>query len=349
MRRSHSLRSTVVFLSFLAVPHPTKAAPQLYGSKGIGPEAVRQGSLGSCYFHSVVAALAQANPQALQKMIQESSGETYTVHFADGKKETAYLEDIRYSRETGYDRSDGLWVAVLFRAYAQKVLRESLVEAIGKSNLFPLLRHYAEEFVATNDPVLLAYDRAIRAQVDQNGNLDRAQLEAKLKEQMTPLPVSDEIKDSLVNLLDSGGFFASLAEMIKQNGELFGAYRAVGQGGLAERVMETLAGSVKFERNESERQAASALERTFRAHLPVVACTAGSRFYEQLAAGQTLPPGADSWYVNSHCYTVLGVDAGGSRVTLRNPWAHHPNPDGIFPLPLASFVPAFRGITTTGP
>ncbi len=336
-------------LCLLAAPCGLAADSELYGPKGIAPEIVRQGRLGSCYFHAVVAALAQSMPQLLQQMIKENAEGTYSVQFADGKKENAYPEDLRYSRQVGYDRSDGLWVAVLFRAYAQKVLRQALVEAIDKSDLFPLVKQYAKDFVASNDPLVLAYDRAIRTQVDQYGNIDRVKLEAKLKEQMAPIPVSADIKDSLVKLLESGGFFDSLAAMIKENGELFGAYRAVGQGGIAERVMQTLAGSVRVAKNESEDKTAAALAYAVKARLPMVACTGGSQFYKRVEAGQPLPAGIESWYVNAHCYTVLGFDETTGSVTVRNPWAEHPDPDGIFALPLASFVPAFRGVAVPWP
>ena len=325
------------------------AEPQLYEAAGIRPQGVRQGKLGSCYFHAVVTALAQANPQLLQKMIKANADGTYTVQFADDKKENAYPEDLRYTREIGYDLSEGLWVAAIFRAYAQRILRQALLEALEKSSLFPLIKQYAKDFVAANDPLVLAYDRAIRSQVDQYGNIDRANLEADLKEQMNPIAVSGEIKDSLIKLLESGGFFDAISAMIKQNGELFGAYRAVGQGGIAERVMQTLAGSVKVVKNSSEGEVSGALGRALGAHQPLVACTAGSRFYERVAAGQSLPSGVDAWYVNAHCYTVLGFDAASSSVTLRNPWARHPDPDGVFILPISTFVPAFRGVITTGP
>jgi hypothetical protein len=334
-------------LCLLGVPRQLRAAEDLYGPGGVRPEAVRQGKLGSCYFHAVVAALAQSRPQMFQKMIQSNPDGTYTVQFADGQKENAYPEDLRYTREIGYDLSDGLWVAVVFRAYAQRVLRQSLLDAIEKTELFPVIKGYVKDFIASNDPLLLAYDRAIRAQVDQYGNIDRSKLEAQLKEQMKPLAVSDEIKDSLIGMLASGGFFDALAEVIKQNGELFGAYRAVGQGGIAERVMQTFAGNVKSVMNDSESQAASALERSVKARLPVVACTGGSRFYQQLAAGKALPAETEGWYVNAHCYTVLGFDANTRRVQLRNPWGRHPDPDGFFNLPLLTYVPAFRGIITT--
>jgi hypothetical protein len=151
----------------------------------------------------------------------------------------------------------------------------------------------------------------------------------------------------VIKLLESGGFFDSIAELIKQNGEIFGAYRAVGQGGVAERVMQAMTGSVRFVNNDSEEQAGAALEQALQARRPVVACTGGSLFYQQLAQGRPLPADTKSWYVNAHCYTALAYDRNGQTVTLRNPWARFPEPDGVFTLPLRTFVPAFRGIITT--
>ena len=258
-------------------------------------------------------------------------------------------EDIRFSRTSGYDLSDGLWVAVLFRAYAQRVLRQALVEAVDKSDLFSLVKSYAEDFIKSNDAIVLAYDRSIRAAVDQQGNIDRQKLEAELKGEMQPIAVSDDIKNSLVKLIESSGFFDSIATVIKDNGEIFGAYRAVGHGGIADRVMEALGGSAVDLPNESESVARDALSRATGEHRPIVACTAGSQFYEKIAAHEPLPADAKPWYVNAHCYTVLDFDPAAQTVTLRNPWGQPPQPDGIFKIPLASFVPAFRGIVTTGP
>lgn len=345
--RAASLAAVGLLALLLLQARGFGTAPEdLYGPGGIRPEGVRQGKLGSCYFHAVIAALAQSKPQVLKAMIHSGAEGTFAVRFADGKHETAYPEDLRYTREIGYDLSDGLWVAVLFRAYAQRVLRESLLMAIDKSDLFPLLKAPAKDFVSSNDPLLLAYDRAIRAEVDQYGNIDRSKLESQLQEQMKPLPISDEIKDSLIKLLESGGFFDSLVEVIKQNGELFGAYRAVGQGGIADRVMRTFAGSAFHIANQSEDQVATSLEQVVKNGLPAAACSGGSRFYQLLAAGQSIPADAEGWYVNAHCYTVLGFDSNERTVTLRNPWARHPDPDGIFKLPLRQFLPAFRGIVT---
>jgi hypothetical protein len=343
------LKLTSALLCFLVLLFPLhngRAAGNLYGEKGITPQAVIQGRLGSCYFHAVIAALAQHQQDAIRKMIQSNGDGSYTVTFRDDQKETAYPDDLKYTHDVGYDLSDGQWVAVLFRAYAQRVLRQALLEAVDTSDIFPLLKKPAEEFLGSNDPLVLAYDRAIRAEVDQYGNIDRAKLEERLKGQMAEVAVPDSVKDVLIGALESGGFFDKMVVMMKQNGELFGAYRAVGQGGIADRVMRTLGGSSRFQENESESQAAQSLAEATRKRLPVVACTGGSRFYEQIAHGQTLPPDTNAWYVNAHCYTVLGYDASTSTVKLRNPWARHPDPDGILNLPLRTFVPAFAGIVT---
>ena len=349
-------RGTTRILFFVAivalVAGPRRLWPQavatinLYEKIGVSPEAVRQGKLGSCYFHSVIAALAQADAAKVRGMIESNPDGTYTVRFADGKKENAYPEDIRYSRDSGYDASQGLWVAVLFRAYAQRVLRESLAAAVDKTDLFALIKHYAQDVIASNDSVLLAYDRSIRAVVDQQGRVDRNRLEDRLKAQMGPIRVPDDVKNSLISMLDSGGFFASLESMIQQNGEIFGAYRAVGQGGLAERVMTTFAGSVSVIANESESQASEALSQGENAHSPMVACTGGSQYYKLRAQHQPLPPDTASWYINAHCYTVLGYDAATQVVKLRNPWADQPYPDGILNLSMSRFVPAYFGIVT---
>ena len=335
-----------VVISFSALTG-AKAADDLYGSEGIVPEAVRQGKLGSCYFHAVIAALAVRRADMIRKMIQSNADGSYTVKFGDGKKETAYPEDLRYTHDSGYDLSDGQWVAVLFRAYAQRVLRESLLQAIESSDIFPLLKQPAEQLVASSDPLVLAYDRAIRAQVDQDGNISRADLEAGLKKEMAPITVPDSMKDSLIGLLETGGFFDKMVTMIQQNGELFGAYRAVGQGGIADRVMKTLAGSTRFQENRSESQAGAALADAVKNGTPIVACTGGSHYYQEVAKGQSLPPDTDPWYVNAHCYTVLDYDSGTTTVNLRNPWARHPDPDGVFSLPLSSFFPAYYGIVTS--
>jgi hypothetical protein len=113
------------------------------------------------------------------------------------------------------------------------------------------------------------------------------------------------------------------------------------------RVMKALAGSSRFLPNQSPAEAAAALQRAADQHRPMVACTGGSQFAQTIARHQPLPSGAGRWYINGHCYTVMGFDSAAGNVRLRNPWGQGPTPNGIFELSLDNFVPAFRGITTS--
>lgn len=363
MRAAFSSRFLKLGLTiyFLAAPHAVgrnaagapwgdeKDSPQLLGSAGIRPEAVRQGRIGSCYFFATVAAIAQVNPGLIEKIIQDNGDGTYTVRFSDGVKEKAYPDDLRFARESGFDRSDGLWVGVLFRGFAQRVLRETLIKSVNESSLFPLIKKYAADFMASNDLLLLAYDRSIRAVVDQSGEINRRRLEAELKEQLKPIEVSDEIKDSLVKLLDSGGFFDSIADTVKKNGELFGAYRAVGQGGIPAVVMYALlGGKVGGVETKAGEQALALLNWAVKSRQPVVAGTRVDPIDKVLAESR-LPQDAKDWYVERHAYTVLGYDPQGGTVTLRNPWGEHPNPNGIFTVPLTTFLQAFEQIQMPAP
>lgn len=325
------------------------AGPKLYGPQGISPDSVRQGGLGSCYFHSTVAALAQSNPQLLKEMITDNSNGTYTVQFKDGKKETVYPEDLRFARTSRFDRSDGQWVGVLFRAYAQRVLRESLLKGVDLGDMFPMIKPYAKSFVESSDPLLLAYDRSIRAVVDQAGDMDRAQLESMLNEQTKGIPIPDTFRDSLLKSLESAGLFDAVAQMVKQNGELFGAYRAIGHGGIPAAVMQTLLAKEPLgAKIKSVSQVAELLGQVSPSKQPVVAGTSPLSLKDL----QTQKPDVsnpDKWYVEGHAYTVLAYDLQAQTVTLRNPWGDHPDPDGTFTIPLTSFANSFEVIQTTAP
>jgi len=136
----------------------------LYGAHGISPQAVRQGQLGSCYFHATIAALAKIAPGTLRSAISQNPNGGYKVHFYSGADEAVYASDVEYGRTHGYDRSEGTWVAVLMRAYAQRVLRQSLVVAIQKSDVIPVFIHpMAISWLDGSDTLLVAYDRAIRS------------------------------------------------------------------------------------------------------------------------------------------------------------------------------------------
>ncbi|MHB8654120.1 MAG: tetratricopeptide repeat protein [Terriglobia bacterium] len=323
--------------------------PKLYGARGASPESVRQGGLGSCYFHSTVAALAQSNPQLLKNMITDNGNGTYTVQFQDGKKETVYPEDLRFARLSGFDRSDGQWVGVLFRAYAQRVLRASLLKGIDLTDMFPLLKPYAKTFVETTDPLLLAYDRSIRAIVDQSGDMDKDKFMALLSEEIKGIPIPDTYKDSLVKSMESAGVFDAVADEVKKNGELFGAYRAIGHGGIPGRVMETFLGKKALgAKIQSVNQVAELLNQVSPESRPVVAGTTDNPLQE-LQAQKLLPDDAGAWYSEKHAYTVLSYDLQAQTVTLRNPWGEHPKPDGIFTVPLATFAHSFEMIQTIAP
>ncbi|HEV2232861.1 MAG TPA: C2 family cysteine protease [Terriglobia bacterium] len=323
--------------------------PKLYGPDGISPESVRQGGLGSCYFHSTIAALAQSNPQLLKDMITENDNGTYTVLFQDGKKETVYPEDLRFARLSLFDRSDGQWVGVLFRAYAQRVLRASLLKGIDLTDMFPLLKPYAKAFVETTDPLLLAYDRSIRAVVDQSGDMDKGKFMALLNEEIKGIPIPDTYKDLLVKSMESAGVFDAVADEVKKNGELFGAYRSVGHGGIPGRVMETFLGHEALgAKIQSLNQVAELLRQVSPKKQPVIAGTTDNPLQE-LQAQKLLPDDAGAWYSEKHAYTILSYDLQAQTVTLRNPWGEHPKPDGIFTIPLSTFADSFEMIQTIAP
>jgi hypothetical protein len=320
--------------------------PPLYGADRISPRAVVQGGLGSCYFHSPIAALAQTNPQKIPPMIKDNGDGTFTVTFADKKTEKAYMEDLRYARSSGFDRSSGLWVGVLFRAYAQRILREAMLAAIDKSDLFSLLKPYAKEYIGSSDDLLLAYDRAIRSVVNQSAQIDRAKLEAALQEEVKPLPISAEVKAAGLKIINSSGVYEAIEATVRENGEIFGAYRAVGHGGHPARVMAAFLGGKPVVLSSKEPdKVAQLLQAVISEGAPVVAGTS-PKDLEQLQASVPLPPSAKDWYVPGHAYTVLDVNASTRQVTLRNPWGRKPDPDGIFTIPIETFLEVYPMVAT---
>lgn len=336
-----------------ASPRPPEGflvpGPKLYGPDGIAPASVKQGGLGSCYFHSTVAALAQSNPDLLKGMITDNDNGTYVVQFRDGKKENVYPEDLRFARSSRFDRSDGQWVGVLFRAYAQRVLRESLLKGVDLADMFPLIKPYAKSFVETTDPLLLAYDRSIRAVVDQAGDIDKVQLEAMLKSETKDIPIPDTFKDSLLQTMESSGVFDVVAQAVKQNGELFGAYRAIGHGGIPARVMKTLLAKDPLGAEiKSASQVSELLSQVSPAKQPIVVGTSGLSL-KDLQAQKSVPGDTEKWYVEGHAYTLISYDLQAQTVTLRNPWGEHPGPDGVFTIPLTTFANSFAMIQTVEP
>ena len=333
MKKLFLISAVLLALALVAAAQQVKS---LYPDDGITPLTVKQGTLGSCYFHSVVAALANTQPEVLRKAITQDK-DHIQVHFADGKYENVYMDDVMFARENGYDRSDGLWVAVLFRGYAQRVLRDTIETAIMATDYSFIVRKNAAALVDNNDFLLLAYDRAIRNQVDQYGNINREQLRARLQKELQTVNLPDAIKANLMSMLDQKGYFDALEKGVKENGELFGAYRAVGAGGFPERVFKAFTGEGAGGHVgvAQMKTVAEILAEAGAAKVPVTAAT-GHGVIPSFVSGGTKP-----WYVEGHAYTVLGYDPEKNEVTIRNPWGEHPSPDGVFTLSLEQFVAAY--------
>ncbi|HEY6253740.1 MAG TPA: C2 family cysteine protease, partial [Candidatus Angelobacter sp.] len=134
-----------------------------------------------------------------------------------------------------------------------------------------------------------------------------------------------------------------LAAKVKNNGELFGAYRAIGQGGVPEEVLTAFAGKASGTNVKAGPALVSALSRAEKSHLAITASTRDSVAPKLLEAFNSQTGGKD-WYVASHAYTILNFDSIQKTVTLRNPWGNHPDPEGIFTIPLDTFVSAYERI-----
>ena len=79
--------------------------------------------------------------------------------------------------------------------------------------------------------------------VTQNGDLDKNALKLKVAEQAKALGVPASAADMVSGFLDENGFFENLAQTVRQNGEFFGVYRSMGQGGIPWAVLTAFAGS----------------------------------------------------------------------------------------------------------
>jgi len=310
----------------------------LYGEHGVSPQAVLQGTLGSCYFHASIAALAKVAPEKLRSAIRDNPGGGYRVHFVDGPDEVVMPEDVAFARDHLYDRSEGTWVAVLMRGYAQRQLRHSLIQAVDKSDFIPIyIKPIGLSLLNRSDQLLLGYDRAIRAVVQQDGVIDKAALKSRLTSQLVALGVPDTAVQMLVGFMEDRGFFDSITLTVEQNGEVFGAYKSFGQGGVPVRVFEAFQGKGLSGLVADKKLTLEQLQRLTAGH---VAMVAGS-WSTPTAAGYT----SENWWVAGHCYTILSFDEAAQSVTLRNPWGTKPDPDGVFTLPLATFLDAYEFYT----
>ena len=321
--------------SYVLFPNAAFAqATALYGPSGVSPMAVRQGSLGSCYFHASIAAVAKAAPAAIQNAIGGDAQHGYRVHFLAGPEELVYSEDIAYARSHNYDHSEGEWVAVLLRGYAQRALRHGMIESVQRSTLIPAFaKPVALSGLQQSGPLLLAYDRAVRSVVSQDGSMDKASFETQLAKELGALGVPAAQAQVLGGLLEQGGLYEAITRTVRQNGEVFGAYRSLGQGGIPSSVLEALLGPA-----HTGQVTDGILEGELRSlHSGGTAMVAGTK--SSIPSYQLNAP---NWYVPGHAYTVLDYDQADGTVLLRNPWGGRPGPDGVFQLPLALFEQVYE-------
>lgn len=303
---------------------PFAAQPTaLYGTAGISARAVRQGGFGSCYFHASMAALANANPELVRGLISQTGPEEYAVRFSQGKAETVELQDVDFARQNRYDISDGLWVAVLLRGYAQRQLRAALISAIGQSGL-PGAQLFATAALESNDVVLTSYDRAVRAAIDQKGSIQKGSLRAQLDKALASLNVIDSFRAQALGFLDQQGFLPALERNIGEDAELYGAYKNVGKGGDPSKVLATFAGSSTRVEPGDRQKVLSTLRLVHQKRAAAVIGTTGER-------SENTP----FWWVSAHAFTILDYDENAATVTIRNPWGKLPDPDGVFSVTLS--------------
>jgi hypothetical protein len=320
------------------------AQPALYGTHGVSPLAVRQGTLGSCYFHASLAAVANAAPDTLRNAITSLPSGGYRVHFTTGQDEVVLPEDVEFGRAHSYDRSEGVWVGVLMRAYAQRVLRVSLIDTIQRAPSIPdFIRPLALSSLNQSDTLLSAWDRAVRAVVSQDGNIDKAALTKRLAEELAALGIPAAQSAMVSGFLNDQGFFDAVAQAVQANGEVFGAYKSLGQGGIPVQVIQAFMGSASSGQTSDRRPL---LEKLHKLHTGGLAMVAGSGAN---AAGTEPAAGGEGWWVASHAYTVLDFDDAAHTVSLRNPWGARPAPDGVFTIPLTTFLTTYDSYSTSAP
>lgn len=313
----------------------------LFGPRGVSAEAVRQGTLGSCYFHSSIASLARSAPETLRSAITPIASGGYRVHFFEGPDEDVSPDDVEYGRKHGFDHSEGDWVLVLMRGYAQRALRKSLASAIQKSDVIPIyVKPVALQWLGQSDALLVAYDRAIRMVVSQDGTIDQASFKPALSKQLSALGVPSPEADAMAGFLDEQGFFAQLAATVQQNGEVFGAYKSLGQGGIPVQVFQAFTGKGVSALLADKEMIMRDLRRLHREGLAMVAGT-----WNQAPSADFT---SSNWWVGAHSYSVLNFDEASQTLSMRNPWGGHPDPDGLFTIPLATFLQGFEFYSYAG-
>ena len=290
---------------------------------------VRQGRLGTCHFHAVMAVAAHRRPALLTSALKETLtvpivGETlYELTFADGSTEYVLKDDVIESRKQGFDVSTGgLWVAAAMRGFAQAILRAAIAKSIDRQADIPDAAKLLAKTLVHEDRILLqAYDAVVRGAVDPTGNIDQGMFRKNLKAQLERVLIPTIVADVLVDLASDTGFLAALEDAAKQNGDLFGVYRSVGNGGFPVRAVSMLFGMKCTILSTSTHSGTQLLQKIEDAH-----SNAG---LTMAATGASHPGQKPSWFVPNHAYAVLATDGG--KVVIRNPWSSTTEPFELAP------------------
>jgi hypothetical protein len=245
-----------------------------------------------------------------------------------GRRRLCQPDDVAFARDHTYDRSEGTWVAVLMRGYAQRALRQSLVQAINKSEMIPgYVKPIALSLLNQSDQLLIGYDRAVRAVVQQDGVIDKAMLKTKLAAQLSASGVPDSAAQMLGGFMEDRGFFDSIALTVEQNGEVFGAYKSLGQGGVPVRVFEAFQGKGFSGLVADKKLTLEQLRRVSSLGTSPWWPEAGAL---RAAKGYSKRQLVGRWPL---LYRAELTTTAAQTVTLRNPWGAKPDPDGIFTIP----------------
>jgi hypothetical protein len=342
-RLHDAVRNIIAGLILFALPTAVAAQSNqgLFSADGVSPGAVRQGRLGSCFFHASISSLAQTFPDVLRNAIGQTPDGGYSVKFIDGPAEMVYPEDVQFGRNHGFDNSKGDWVLVLEHGFAQRSIRQDMQRAIQQSTTIPfMLKPLALSALDHSGPLMLAYDRAIRSVVRQDGSFDKAAIESMITVQATELHVPASEAAALDGLLDKLGLYSALESSVKDNGDLFGAYRAIGQGGIPGRVIKAFLGQAGTYKVSQDAQMLSSLNALHANRVVMVAATPDA---------PATNPSTGDWWLAGHAYSVLQYDTETKIVRLRNPWGSHPDPDGTFQLPLAEFLQTYYSYSSSEP
>ena len=87
--------------------------------KSITPDAIRQGTVGNCYFLASLASLAQSNPSIIKDSIKDNGNGTYTVTFKGAPDEPITVNAPTQAERGLFNHAspNGTWAGVMEKAY----------------------------------------------------------------------------------------------------------------------------------------------------------------------------------------------------------------------------------------